>query len=60
MMASRHRAIWTILIVALSGFLMGFDGSLFTGAIVFVKDRFDLSTFGLGWANASHIFTVGP
>jgi len=54
----RHRAIGTVLIVALSGFLMGFDGSLFTGAIVFVKEKFDLSTFGLGWANASHTFTA--
>lgn len=53
-----QRAIGTVLIVALSGFLMGFDGSLFTGAIVFVKERFDLSTFGLGWANASHTFTA--
>jgi MFS transporter, SP family, arabinose:H+ symporter len=53
-----HRAIGTVLIVALSGFLMGFDGSLFTGAIVFVKEKFDLSTFGLGWANASHTFTA--
>jgi SP family arabinose:H+ symporter-like MFS transporter len=53
-----HRAIGTVLIVALSGFLMGFDGSLFTGAIVFVKERFDLSTLGIGWANASHTFTA--
>jgi MFS transporter, SP family, arabinose:H+ symporter len=53
-----RRAIGTVLIVALSGFLMGFDGSLFTGAIVFVKEQFDLSTIGLGWANASHTFTA--
>lgn len=51
-------ALRIVAIVAMSGFLMGFDGSLFTGAIVFVKERFDLSTFGLGWANASHIFTA--
>ena len=31
------RAIGTILIIALSGFLAGFDGSLFTGAVLFVK-----------------------
>jgi sugar porter (SP) family MFS transporter len=57
----------TILIVALSGFLMGFDGSLFTGAVVFVKARFELTSFEVGWAVVSHtitatlsIFLAGP
>jgi len=57
----------TVLIVALSGFLMGFDGSLFTGAVVFVKKHFELSTFQVGWTNASQvvsatiaIFLAGP
>lgn len=61
------RAIGTILIVALSGFLMGFDGSLFTGAVVFVKGRFELGSFEVGWAVVSHtivatlsIFLAGP
>src|SRR5262245_47757841 len=56
-----------ILIVALSGFLMGFDGSLFTGAVIFVKQRFVLSSLELGWTVASHtiiatlsIFLAGP
>jgi len=56
-----------ILIVALSGFLVGFDGSLFTGAVVFVKARFDLTSFEVGWAVVSHtvtatlsIFFAGP
>jgi MFS transporter, SP family, arabinose:H+ symporter len=56
-----------ILIVALSGFLMGFDGSLFTGAVIFVKQRFELSSLELGWTVASHtiiatlsIFIAGP
>ena len=31
------RSVGTILIIALSGLLLGFDGSLFTGAVVFVK-----------------------
>jgi len=64
---TRHRAIGTILIVALGGFLMGFDGSLFTGAIVFVKERFHLTTFEMGWTNACQtlsatvaIFLAGP
>jgi MFS family permease len=60
-------SLGTILIVALSGFLMGFDGSLFTGAVVFVKGRFELSSFEVGWAVVSHtiaatvsIFLSGP
>ncbi len=59
--------IGTILIVALSGFLMGFDGSLFTGAVVFVKGQFGLSDLELGWTVSSHtltatlsIFLAGP
>ena len=65
--ANRHRAIGTILIVALSGFLMGFDGSLFTGAVVFIETEFSLDAFELGWAVTSmalastvSIFISGP
>lgn len=57
----------SILIVALSGFLMGFDGSLFTGAVVFVKSQFALGSFELGWVVVAHtltatlsIFLAGP
>jgi len=60
-------ALGTILIVALSGFIMGFDGSLFTGAVVFVKNRFELTSFEMGLAVVSHtitatlsIFLAGP
>ena len=63
----RHRAIGTILVVALSGFLMGFDGSLFTGAVSFIETEFALSSFELGWAVTSMavastlaIFVSGP
>ncbi len=63
----RHRAIGTILIVALSGFLMGFDGSLFTGAVGFIDAEFALNEFELGWAVTSmavastiSIFVSGP
>jgi sugar porter (SP) family MFS transporter len=63
----RHRAIGTILIVALSGFLMGFDGSLFTGALIFIDAEFGLNEFELGWAVTSmavastiSIFVSGP
>lgn len=61
------RSIGTILIIALSGLLLGFDASLFTGAVVFVKDQFALSEFELGWTVSSHtlsatlsIFLAGP
>ena len=67
MLDNRHRAIWTILIVALSGFLMGFDGSLFTGAVGFIQVEFALGEFELGWAVTSmavaatvSIFLSGP
>ena len=50
--------IGTILIVALSGFLMGFDGSLFTGALVFVKSQFALTELELGWTTSSHTITA--
>jgi MFS transporter, SP family, arabinose:H+ symporter len=62
-----HRAIGTILVVALSGFLLGFDGSLFTGAVGFIETEFALNTFELGWAVTSmavastvSIFFSGP
>jgi SP family arabinose:H+ symporter-like MFS transporter len=48
----------TILIVALSGFLMGFDGSLFTGAVIFIQSKFSLSNFEMGWAVTSHTLTA--
>jgi MFS transporter, SP family, arabinose:H+ symporter len=61
------RSIGTILIISLSGLLLGFDGSLFTGAVVFVKEQFALSEFELGWTVSSHtlsatvsIFLAGP
>ena len=61
------RTIGTILIIALSGLLLGFDGSLFTGAVVFVKKQFALSDIELGWTVSSHtlsatlsIFLAGP
>jgi sugar porter (SP) family MFS transporter len=53
MRANRHGAIGTILIVALSGFLMGFDGSLFTGVVRFIKTEFALNVLEEGWAVTS-------
>ncbi|MBN2519134.1 MAG: sugar porter family MFS transporter [Bacteroidales bacterium] len=38
------------LIVALGGFLMGFDASVISGVIKFIEPHFDLSKIQLGWA----------
>jgi len=43
----------TALIVALGGFLMGFDASVISGVNDFIKQEFRLSDFQLGWAVAS-------
>jgi MFS transporter, SP family, arabinose:H+ symporter len=56
--AHAPRSIGTILIVALSGFLVGFDGSLFTGAVIFIQSKFSLSNFEMGWAVTSHTLTA--
>jgi SP family arabinose:H+ symporter-like MFS transporter len=67
MQGGHPRAIGIILVVALSGFLMGFDGSLFTGAVGFIETEFALNEFELGWAVTSmalastlSIFLSGP
>jgi MFS family permease len=38
------------LIVALGGFLMGFDASVISGVVGFIEPEFDLSKIQLGWA----------
>jgi MFS transporter, SP family, arabinose:H+ symporter len=43
----------TVLIVALGGFLMGFDASVISGVVIFVEQEFALSKFQVGWAVAS-------
>ena len=43
----------TALIVALGGFLMGFDASVISGVATFVEIEFQLSKLQLGWAVAS-------
>jgi len=39
----------TALIVALGGFLMGFDASVISGVATFVEIEFQLSKLQLGW-----------
>lgn len=46
------------LIVALGGFLMGFDASVISGVVSFIGPEFDLTRIELGWAVASLTLTA--
>jgi sugar porter (SP) family MFS transporter len=46
------------LIVALGGFLMGFDASVISGVVTFIEPEFRLSKLELGWAVASLTLTA--
>ena len=46
------------LIVALGGFLMGFDASVISGVIGFIEVEFELSKIQLGWSVASLTLTA--
>ena len=46
------------LIVALGGFLMGFDASVISGVVTFIEPEFKLSNIELGWAVASLTLTA--
>jgi len=48
----------TALIVALGGFLMGFDASVISGVVPFIETEFSLSSLELGWAVASLTLTA--
>jgi SP family arabinose:H+ symporter-like MFS transporter len=45
------------MIVALGGFLMGFDASVISGVIKFIEPEFNLSKLQLGWAVSSLTLT---
>jgi len=45
------------LIVALGGFLMGFDASVISGVVGFIGPEFDLTKIQIGWAVASLTLT---
>jgi len=49
---------FTALIVALGGFLMGFDASVISGVVKFIEPEFALSKIELGWAVASLALTA--
>ena len=46
------------LIVALGGFLMGFDASVISGVVGFIEPEFSLTKIELGWAVASLTLTA--
>ena len=46
------------LIVALGGFLMGFDASVISGVVKFIEPEFGLSKIELGWAVSSLTLTA--
>jgi MFS transporter, SP family, arabinose:H+ symporter len=46
------------LIVAIGGFLMGFEASVVSGVVTFIVAEFGLSRFELGWAVASLTLTA--
>lgn len=48
----------TTLIVALGGFLMGFDASVISGVVKFIEPEFNLTKIQLGWAVASLALTA--
>ncbi len=48
----------TSLIVALGGFLMGFDASVISGVVRFIEPEFNLSKLQLGWAVSSLTLTA--
>ena len=50
----KNRYVYSVsLVVALGGFLMGFDASVISGVNRFIELEFDLSKIELGWAVAS-------
>lgn len=48
----------TTLIVALGGFLMGFDASVISGVVKFIEPEFNLTKIQLGWSVASLALTA--
>ena len=57
-MPQRSYIIRTALIVALGGFLMGFDASVISGVVKFIESQFNLSKIELGWSVSSLTLTA--
>ena len=55
---NRGSVVLISLIVALGGFLMGFDASVISGVVKFIEPEFSLTKIGLGWAVSSLTLTA--
>ena len=55
--ANRYSFIVAV-IVALGGFLMGFDASVISGVVGFIETEFALTRIQLGWSVASLTLTA--
>jgi sugar porter (SP) family MFS transporter len=58
MKQSNAYTVRVALIVALGGFLMGFDASVISGVVTFIEPEFSLTNIELGWAVASLTLTA--
>ena len=58
MSSSLRYTIRVALIVALGGFLMGFDASVISGVVTFIEPQFALTKIQLGWSVASLTLTA--
>ncbi len=59
-MSSSRFTTTTALIVALGGFLMGFDASVISGVVTFIEPEFNLSKIELGWPQTNCHQTTLP
>ncbi|MEM9935583.1 MAG: sugar porter family MFS transporter [Bacteroidota bacterium] len=57
MSSKQFYTVRVALIVALGGFLMGFDASVISGVVKFIEPEFDLTKIQLGWAVGSLTLT---
>ena len=58
MTSSTRFTVTVAMIVALGGFLMGFDASVISGVVGFIEIEFELSKIQLGWSVASLTLTA--
>jgi MFS transporter, SP family, arabinose:H+ symporter len=58
MRKSNFYIVTTALIVALGGFLMGFDASVISGVVKFIEPEFNLTKLQLGWSVSSLTLTA--
>jgi MFS transporter, SP family, arabinose:H+ symporter len=58
MTSQQKYTVKTSLIVALGGFLMGFDASVISGVVRFIEPEFNLTKLQLGWAVSSLTLTA--